>query len=499
MNLLPPEHGARRVVRDVASFATSQYVQRFANLIKGFVVARVLGPSGNGLWQHFVLIIEYVQFTHGGALEGLNKQLARRVGAKDEAGARATRDAGLGVTLAAAGTAWAALLVWLAFRWDTVAPADRWGLPIVGAIALLDLVTNCYWAYLRAYARIALISSVGLVFALSNLVLGLALLPGFQVLGLLVAWLFTRFVTTAWLVRRSGIPFSPRLDRTTVPGLIATGFPIYLFNLSRLGLRNIDRVLVDSVLDASELGIYALAVTIAGLVRYGADAVGFVVYPIFLRRFGEKNDPRALAAQLAKPTLFLSIFVSSVLGFSVLVLHLPILWLLPDFVRSIEIFRLLTISTAFSCLAILPGFYLMAIDRQNWLVPLGFGTVAFNYFGGLRLIHDGHGLPGVAAAAAVGLGLYTTCVMLIAGRHAHGTWRAAVAWTARMYAPLAYFAAATWAVHFGVGRVPALREWSETGRALLEGGVFLLIALPVIFAFERRTQFIRNLRRREVT
>jgi O-antigen/teichoic acid export membrane protein len=490
-------HGLRRILGDVAGFATSQYILRFANLLKGFVVARVLGPAGNGLWQHFALIIEYVQFTHGGALEGLNKQLGRRIGEGDEVGARETRDSGLGITILAGGLAWLGLVAWVYFRWNEIPATDRWGLPIVGAIVLLDLVTNCYWAYLRAYGRIAVISSVAMVFALSNLVIGLALLPVLQVFGLLLAWLVTRLVTTTWLVRRSGFPLTPRLDMPRLRGLIATGFPIYLFNLTRLGLRNIDRVLVDSVLAHSELGIYALAVTIAGLVRYGADAVGFVIYPIFLRMYGETGDPKSLVEHLEKPTMFLSIFISMVLGFSYLVLHLPILWLLPEFVRSIEIFRLLTISTVFSCLAVLPGFYMMAIDRQNWLVPLGLATVAFNYFAGFYFIRAGWGLPGVAASMALGLGIYTTCVFLISGRFAYGSWNGALRWLLRSYAPIAYFASVVAALRWFGPRSP-LGLWGETPRALLEGGVFLVVSLPVLIAFERRTHFLASLKARKV-
>ncbi len=57
-----------------------------------------------------------------------------------------------------------------------------------------------------------------------------------------------------------------------------------------------------------------------------ADAVGFVVYPIFLRTYGETRDPRALAGHLVRPTEFLSLIVPTVLGLAWLVLHLPILW-----------------------------------------------------------------------------------------------------------------------------------------------------------------------------
>ena len=81
--------GLRRVLADVVGFAGSQYFLRFTGILKSFVVARMLGPAGNGLWQHFVIISEYCQYSHFGALQGLNKVLGHRVGRGDEEGADA--------------------------------------------------------------------------------------------------------------------------------------------------------------------------------------------------------------------------------------------------------------------------------------------------------------------------------------------------------------------------------------------------------------------------
>jgi hypothetical protein len=161
---------------------------------------------------------------------------------------------------------------------------------------------------------------------------------------------------------------------------------------------------------------------------------------------------------------------------------------------SIQIFRLLTVSIVFSCLAILPGFYLMAIDHQNWLVPLGAGAVAFNYFVGLFAIRHGAGLPGVAMVTAAGQLLHTTCVMVIAGRHMRGSvWRG-FAWAAETYLPIAYVSALVAGLLWGAQHTPAAR-WSETARASLEGALFLIISVPLLVRFERRTQFIQKLKR----
>lgn len=495
---LPPSDsnqptGIRKVFDDVAGFATSQYTLRFANIIRGFVVARYLGPAGNGLLQHFVLIFEYGLHGHCGVLPGYNKHLGHQLGAGDAAEIQAAKGTGLGGMILAGVLVWLGLCIYVALRWDSVHPVDRIGLPIVGLLIILENITNTYRALLRAYGRIRPISQLAVTFAISNLVLSLSLLPGLKIYGLLVGWLVTRAITTFFFVRKSGEGFPVRLHFGTLRTLLITGLPISAFHITRLMLRNVDRVLVDTVLEKADLGIYGLAVTLAHLVRYGADAVGFVIYPIFLRLFGETRDPRALASHLTAPTTFLALFVPVVLGFLFLTLHLPILWFLPRFAESIDIFRLLTVSVLFASLSVLPGFYMMAINRQNWLIPIGFGTVAFTYLVGLRMIREGLGLTGVATVTNVGLALDTTIVLFLSGRFAFGSAGRALLWIGKTYAIPAYVAGVVAAIVLLGARMP-WAQWSETGQSALEGGLFLVVMAPVVILLERRNGFLVRLR-----
>lgn len=475
-----------RVLQDVTGFAGSQYFMRFATLVKGFVVAKVLGPEGNGLWQHFVILGEYCQFTHLGALPGMNKVLGHRIGQSDEAGAARARATGLGAVVFASSILWVILASVSLGRDPGLEPVERWGLAVLGLIVVLEQVNFTFMAFLRAYSRIQVISLFSFGFAAANLVISLALLPSFGVLGLLMGWAISRAATTAWMAHKSGFAFRLALRAGVLRELLVTGFPIFLFHLTRVGLRNIDRVLVDSVLARGDLGIYGLAVTIASLVRYAAEAVGFVVYPIFLRRFGETRDPQALMDLLTRPTRLLGLGIPFVLGLAYLVLHLPVLWLLPRFVPCIEIYRLLTISVLFSCLAILPGFFLMAVNRQNWLVPMGLATIAFEYLVGFELVRRGWGLPGVAMTMGAGTGAYCTAVMLFSGRIAMGSTRAAGGWVVRTYGPAVCFAALVAALRWIVPRT-AVGQWNEYYRAGLEGALFLAFSVPILWWVERKT------------
>jgi O-antigen/teichoic acid export membrane protein len=486
---------SRKTLVDIAGFASSQYALRFAYVLRAFLVARILGPVGNGIWQHFMLVFEYAQHSHCGLLPGLSKHLGHVIGRGDEVAALDAQRSGAGGVVLCSSLLLIGILGYVAFDWQAIHPVDRWGVPLVGLIVVIEQLTMAYKAQLRAYSRIGIISRVSFGFALSNFlvsVLLLIVLPhGFKMFGLVIGWLVTRMATTGWLLRASGLELRLELDPAALRILFVTGFPIFLFHLSQAALRNIDRVLVDMVLEKEDLGVYGIAVSLATLVRFATEAIAFVIYPIFLRKYGETRDPAALRRHLEEPTAFLAIWVPLALGLSYLVLHLPVLWLLPRFVPSIEIFRLLTVSAVFSCLATLPGFYLMAIDRQNALVPIGFLTVGLNYLLGHQLIAAGYGMVGVAAATSFALFLYSTVILLFSGRFTLGSWGGSTGWVARIYVPTAYMAAVIVGLRWGVPRT-SLAGWGETPRALAEGGAFLALAAPLAIRFERGTSFLRN-------
>jgi O-antigen/teichoic acid export membrane protein len=485
--------GLRALLRDIAGFAGSQYFTRFATLIKGFIVAKVLGPEGNGAWQHFILISDYALQAHSGILPGVNKELGHRLGEGDRSRVEATQNTGLGGVLLTAFLSAAGLALYGLVRGEELHSVDRYGLPLLGFIVFAEQLNFTYMAILRVHGQIRLISRMTTFFAITNLLVSVAFLPFLGVQGLLLAWLATRIATTAMMVKRGGLTFRPQLDPAILRRLAVVGFPIFLFQLTRVALRNIDRVLVDTVLTKAQLGIYGMAVTIAGLVHYVAEAIAFVVYPVYLRLYGETRDATALRPHLARPTEFLSLFLPVVLGLGCLLLHLPILWFLPDFVAAIDVFRLLSVSVGLSSLAILPGFYLMAIDRQNWLVPIGMGAALFDYFLGRWMIDQGFGLPGVATAMGLGTFLHSTSVLALAGWHAHRSKSAVAQWIAKLYAPGAYFAGIVLLLRWLLPKTP-LAATGETLRSLLAGALFLAVSLPVLALYEKRTKFLHSLR-----
>ena len=71
----------------------------------------------------------------------------------------------------------------------------------------------------------------------------------------------------------------------------------------------------------------------------------------------------------------------------------------------------------------------------------------------------------------------------------------ALAWIARSYAPIAFFAAVVLGIRAISPRTP-IGDWGETPRSAVEGLVFVALSLPALWIYERKTGVVRRLRRR---
>src|SRR5262249_19818886 len=156
------------------------------------------------------------------------------------------------------------------------------------------------------HGGISLVASTEFLYALANLGLSIAALFAFGLPGLIVAWVVTRTAALIWFVRRSRLVIRPRWDLARTRHLLRRGGWIFLLLALAALMRTIDRPLTLSRLGVESLGYYGIAATVAGLIAMIPNAVTFVIYPVFLRTYGETRDRRALRRDLERATLALA-------------------------------------------------------------------------------------------------------------------------------------------------------------------------------------------------
>jgi O-antigen/teichoic acid export membrane protein len=147
-----------KVVEEAAAYATANIISQVAAIVRGFVVARVLGPASFGIWNGLSIFMAYSGYTNLGLFVGMTREYCYFVGKNDRPKARVVRD-----TAFTFGTA-SALLVSLVIVMAAILVRQRYARPvIVGAmmmatIMLLDRVFQYHIALFRVERRILTLS-----------------------------------------------------------------------------------------------------------------------------------------------------------------------------------------------------------------------------------------------------------------------------------------------------------------------------------------------------
>jgi hypothetical protein len=176
------------------------------------------------------------------------------------------------------------------------------------------------------------------------------------------------------------------------------------------------------------------------LVNYVSEAIAFVVYPIYLRAYGETRDATALRPHLTRPTEFLSLFLPMVLGSAACFCTCRFFGSCRLRFRDRRVSFALRVGRSLVARHSCPVSISWPSTGRTRSFPIGLGAALFDYFFGRWMIDQGFGLRGVAGAMALGTFLHTTCVLSLAGWHSHRSRTGVMQWIARLYAPAAYFA-----------------------------------------------------------
>jgi O-antigen/teichoic acid export membrane protein len=286
-----------------------------ASLVTGPLLARSLGPSGRG-----ALAAVAVPVSIGPVLLGLGlptfvtRETARRAPVGELLGSVGVVYLLIGALTAAAADPIAsyfaqgrepvrvALLIAL-----LAMPLLLWGQLLLG-LANGRQRWNAVLGARLAPAAVAL-AGTSLLYAL-----GLLDLP--EAAGLVLAGTFASIVPTLGVLRGAG---RPRVRWALVRRSLRFGLPAWLWQTSTLTNARLDQLLMVSLTTARQLGLYAVAVSLAGVLSVFAGALGPALLPRVAR--GEE----ALGARMCRASLFVSVLAAAALA-ALCPLALPLLF-----------------------------------------------------------------------------------------------------------------------------------------------------------------------------
>lgn len=286
----PAAGGSRGLARDAAKMLTSSVGTQALGLGSAILLRRFLGPSAMGTWTLLLTVLGYAGLSHVGTLHAAEREFPRALAEDDLARASAIRSAAALVCLVGAGLAAVACAGWALLH--AQASASMGIIPAYLAIAVIVQQSTAFHSViLRGQKQFGVLSGNGiLVGTLSACLLPVgaaaAGLPGVLVAALVVAGagLFQ-------LVRYSDQGIRTAGYRELVP-LLRAGFPMFIYILSFMALRTLDRVAIGSRMDVTALGEYSVAILLSTYLFMIPNTISPVLYPRLQELFVDAGKDR---------------------------------------------------------------------------------------------------------------------------------------------------------------------------------------------------------------
>lgn len=404
---------------NVAAVGGAAAVGFIGGFIRNLVLARVLGPIDFASWTLGLVVISYAVWSHLSLLNAFRLEGARTLGRGD--GERFLLLQRLAWTAAVLP---AAILVATAIGVLVLVPMPG---PVKAAVAMSAGLLVCYQVYayagstLYAQERFALSARLQMVYAVSNLLLTLALALVFGFWGAVVAQALS-FVVALWIVRnRVRLLVAPLINRQLLGQMLRIGVPLALNGVALTIFTTVDRTLVAGLLGVAALGQYALTSLARSSVGLLPVAIADVINMRAATEYGAGKSVAALIHITMSADRRLAFSFAGLIGVSMVWAPVAVALLLPRYASGLAALGLF-LAGLFFTVPVLAGVFLQVTGRAAELLAINLGAAAIEV--GLVIVGAlVHGIEGVA------LGTAGASVLMYLTVNVWGLRRASVPWT----------------------------------------------------------------------
>lgn len=393
------------------SFAAGNGTSILLNLVQGILFMRILGPERYGVWLGLLLLFNYGQHTHLGAVNATLRQLPllRGEGKPDRAAELAGAARALVMLTSVGWGVCGAVLAWVFYR-DLV----------LGALTLVLVTGAEVWLNL-GQAELKTVHRFGTIAWLlpARMVLNLVLLPIVLVGGLegaYLRWIVVIAVMLAVTWRLDPVRAPLRWELRDMRALIADGGPILVVGVLFALQTSLDRTFIFFGLEPGAMERYGVAGILMTMMMVVPGAVGQTSYPRMLEYFGRTGDAFGLWPAVVKRML--GVFAVSAGAALVGAWLAP--WFvqlaLPRFTTGVLAAQLLLPGGVMLAMSTPASYFLQTIRRQRTHMVVSACAVLVQIVLGLVAVRSFGTVEAVAVSTSVALTLYAIALVLTARR-----------------------------------------------------------------------------------
>jgi O-antigen/teichoic acid export membrane protein len=400
----------REFLRNSFNYASVQYLVLAMGFVKGVYTAKYLGPALLGTYGLILLIIEYVRFANLGVYSAMNLEVSVHQG-KEEKQVYLARVINTALThaIVTSGVLVLAAVV-IHFFFVGAVPTDIQGyiyaICFVGIVGQFKTFTVIH---ARLFGRYRLINFMEFTSNAVILLIIVLLVSDYQLNAVVVAMVVSGSITLAVVLMIAFRSVQVSLTLRLIKTLVTVGMPLFAYGIVEKIFGTIDRWMIITFLTREDLGYFTLSFSFLSSTMVLLSSFTFLYYPKFLNIFNLENQKGKSEGLLDQLTRYSSSFSGVVIGIGLIgiILIEPVIRvLLPQYLVSILLYRILMIGLIFERISYFAGTILISNRKQFQLIALLLSLSAVAVSLNLVVLKLGWGLYGIATATSVVMVFY---------------------------------------------------------------------------------------------
>jgi len=391
------------IIRDATALSATLYVSQALYMIRGFIIARVLGPSLYGVWSIFRIFLSSAPYFGLGVQQAMTREIPLSMGEGDESKVPVITQTSLFWNILIT-----SCVMVIAFILSFTSFIAEYNIEVrlAGFVFMLNAVYLFIKSKLVGEKNFVLLSKFIFSYSVLNTFFVLGLLFFLKVQGILLGMMISQLILLAVIVFKGNLSFHLMIDRRVLWKLINIGFPIMILSSIFFLMRNIDKFIVIAMLGKTMAGYYGLAAFISSMVSYISYSISTVLLPRMMYKYGKTGDAKNIEMYFTKPMIILTGFIPIILGIIYINIDIVVKLFLPQYIPSITVLHILIVSLFFSTIWGIPTNLLIALNKQKMFMLIMSGILSFIIVLDIVIIKMGFGMNGVAVS--------TTFMFLIA-------------------------------------------------------------------------------------
>ncbi len=415
-----------RFLRDLSLQTVGMYLSTALLLVRGILLARLLGPANLGIVSFVNIFIAYASWADLGMGRVPSREIPIALGAGHPEKAEQWRWYGAFATTVCGTLAACGIAVYVAINWFTLDDDLRFGLLTACVVIVASAFTGEQQVIMRAYQRYDRLNALVVFTAIASLATGVA---GAWIAGVRGVFVSQAVVYSLAVVVSLGLAGRPRPSKVRarfLGSMVVAGIPYAVINLVGYNLINIDQILLVALLSKEALGMYMPVLYAGSAAALFPNAVVVATGSRLIRRYGEFRTMESINGLTWRPVRGLSVSMPVVCALGWLFAPLGILLVLPEYVEAIAPLRVYLVGVFFLGLNMGTGSTLYALNKHMYDIPVVLGSIALNVALDVVFVTwMGLGLIGIALGSAITYFAYWIAHTMLVHHYFGHHWRRA--------------------------------------------------------------------------